>query len=84
MKKAKGVLNYIRENTFLFIAKTILAIICIATLIFILYIRNEMSIARQIFCFILYFIGLSITVIFIFGTPFTKEEMEIFLEKKRK
>ena len=31
MIKAKGVLNYIKENTFLFIAKTILAIICIAT-----------------------------------------------------
>lgn len=88
MKKAKGVLNYIRENTFLFIAKTILAIMSIATLIFILYIRNEMSIARQIFCFILYFIGLSITVIFIlFDTsminsyelnmqlPFTMQDM---------
>lgn len=88
MKKANRVLNYIRENTFLSIAKTILAIMCIATLIFILYIRNEMSIARQIFCFILYFIGLSITVIFIlFGTsminshelnmqlPFTMQDM---------
>ena len=89
MKKAKAVLNYIRENTFLFIAKTILAIICIATLFFTFYIRNEMSIARQIFCFILYFIGLSITVIFIlFGTsminsyklnmqlPFTMKDMK--------
>ena len=88
MKKANRVLNYIRENTFLFIAKTILAIMCIATLIFILYIRNEMSIARQIFCFVLYFVGLSITGIFILlGTsminshelnmqlPFTMKDM---------
>lgn len=80
MKKTNRVLNYIKENTFLFAAKTILAIMCISTLIFMLYIRNEMSIARQIFCFILYFIGLSITVIFIFGTSMinsiTKEEID--------